>query len=121
MQTTRLSVAATIYFLSIVASVISVLLVYFATFGPILTLLLWSVFYFFKRNKPYFRDWNFTHHILLWISVYIFGLMLAYLILTIIFSQQDFGFNMIIVIVVLITGMIHSVGLMLKSMKSAMS
>ena len=115
-----LSLMATIYFLSVIGSVVSAILLYFYFFGPFLILILWYVFFLFKRKKPYFNHWGIMHHLNLIIGVYVFSLSTAYLIMWTIFSNIESEFMSIslpLILLFIISNLVQSIRLMRRSIK----
>ena len=121
MEKNTLSIKATIYFLSIVGSIVSAMFLYFLLFGPAFTLLLWYIFFLFNRKKDYFKNWRLIHHLTLCVSVYIISLISAYTILCIVFTTFD-DINESYLIISILTmgliGLVHSVKLMIDSTRS---
>ena len=116
-----LSLMATIYFLSVIGSVVSAILLYFYLFGPFLILILWYAFYLFKRKKPYFNDWGIMHHLTLIVGVYIFSLSTAFLIMWTIFSNVESQFasmSLSLILLFIILNLVQSIRLMRRSIKS---
>ena len=116
----HLSLFSTIYFLSILASMLSVFLFYFYIFAPLLILLAWYLFFFINRRQPYLSHWGIKQHVILFASVYFISIPLAFLLLWTLFSNLESGqfyllFGSLFVLVV--SGLIHSLKLMMNSVK----
>lgn len=116
----HLSLFSTIYFLSILASLLPVFLFYFYLFAPLLVLFAWYLFFFINRRKPYFNHWGIKQHVILFTSVYFISIPLAFLLLWLIFSNLESDqihllFGSLFVLVV--SGLIHSFKLMMNSVK----
>ena len=116
-----LSLNATIYFLSVIGSVVSAIFLYFLLFGPLFTLFLWYIFFLFNRKKIYFKNWGLIHHLTLCMCVYIISLIGAYTILCIIFTTFDDineSYLILTILTIGLIGLVHSFKLMVGSTRS---
>ena len=118
----HLSLFSTIYFLSILASVLSAFMLYFYLFAPLLILLAWYLFFFINRRKSYFNNWGTKQHVITFASVYFISILLAFGLIGTIFSNLESDqFHLIFgsLSVLIVSGLIHSLKLMMNSVKQS--
>ena len=66
-----------VYFLTILSSIFSALLLYLLILGPLLILVPWTLFFILKRNSSYFHQWTYFDVLKVFIGVYICGVLLG--------------------------------------------